>query len=257
MQRYFILNQENWSSNQVKITGEDVHHIRKVMRSKSGDQIICADNGGRAALCTIRDIDEDQVIAEIIEQIETSSELPVQVTIVQGLPKGDKFELILQKGTELGAVSFIPYKADRSIVVWDERKMRKKMQRYEKIVKEASEQSHRNRIPVIQDALGIKELADLANDYDYKLIAYEEEAKADQHQSFGNILKRIKHGMKVLICIGPEGGFSENEVNRLKESGFHSVRFGPRILRTETAALYALASISYHFEELGCEEWQK
>ena len=250
MQSYFILNQEDWFDNQVTISGDDVHHISRVMRSKPGDQIICNDNNGKAAVCSILEISDNQVIAAVKEWLKQEVELPVEVTIAQGLPKGDKFDLILQKGTELGAYSFIPYQAERSIVVWNDKKMVKKQQRFEKIVKEASEQSHRRRIPTIQAPVDLKELLEIGKDYDYKLFAYEEEAKTTKFQSFADVLKQTNKGMRLLICIGPEGGFSEKEVGTLKENDFKAVRFGPRILRTETAALYALASISYHFEEL-------
>jgi len=251
MQSYFILNQEDWFDNQVTISGDDVHHISRVMRSKPGDHIICNDNNGKAAVCSILEITDNQVLVAVEEWLEQEVELPVEVTIAQGLPKGDKFDLILQKGTELGAFSFIPYQAERSIVVWNDKKMVKKQQRFEKIVKEASEQSHRRRIPAIQAPVDLKELLEIGKEYDYKLFAYEEEAKKTSFQSFSDVLKQINKGMRLLICIGPEGGFSEKEVEILKENDFKAVRFGPRILRTETAALYALASISYQFEELG------
>lgn len=254
MQRYFILNKENWLDNQVVIAGEDAHHISRVMRGKSGDQIICSDNSGNSALCRIIEITKNQVLASVEEWLNQEVELPIEVTVAQGLPKGDKFDFILQKGTELGAFSFIPFKADRSIVNWDERKMVKKIQRFEKIVKEASEQSHRNRIPTIQTPVSLKELLTIGEAFDFKLFGYEGEAKTDDYQTLAGILKQTKKGMRLLICIGPEGGFSEKEVEGLKENDFQAVRFGPRILRTETAALYALASISYHFEELGWNE---
>lgn len=257
LQRYFILEDSNWTRENVIITGDDVHHIVRVMRGEIGDRIICNDQNGQAAICEIMEISTDMVKTVILEWEKQDTELPVEVTIVQGLPKGDKFDLILQKGTELGASSFIPFKAERSVVVWNEKKMRKKTQRFEKIVKEASEQSHRRKIPTIESSVNIKQLIDVSKLYDLKLLAYEEEARTENFQSFAGLLKSCQSGMRILICIGPEGGFTETEVNLLKENDFYSVRFGPRILRTETAALYALASISYHFEELGWKECQQ
>ena len=250
MQRSFILEDAQWTDETVTIIGEDVHHIHRVMRSQPGDKIICTGSNGTAAICAIEEISSEQVKVRIIEWIQQNVELPINVTIAQGLPKGDKFELILQKGTELGAASFIPFKAERSIVVWDEKKLRKKQQRFEKIVKEASEQSHRSVIPSIQKSVTLKQLLGLGKQYDACIFAYEEEARTDEFHSFASVLKNMKEGMRLLICIGPEGGFSESEAKALKEHEFHPVRFGPRILRTETAALYALSSISYHFEEL-------
>ncbi|RDW21759.1 16S rRNA (uracil(1498)-N(3))-methyltransferase [Oceanobacillus chungangensis] len=249
MQRYFI-PQTDWEGNEVNIKGDDAHHIIRVMRSQVGDQIICNHQDGNAAVCKITSLNQDSVHATVIEWKKETVELPIAVTIAQGLPKGDKFDLVLQKGTELGANAFIPLKMDRSIVVWDGKKIEKKMARFKKIVKEASEQSHRNKIPEIALPLTVTELINESVNYDVKMFAYEEEAKVVGHQSFADIVSQMVANQSVLVCIGPEGGFSEQEARVLRENGFYSVRLGPRILRTETASLYALASLSYHFEEL-------
>ncbi|RYG74738.1 16S rRNA (uracil(1498)-N(3))-methyltransferase [Lentibacillus lipolyticus] len=252
MQRYFV-PPENWEDDQVHITGDDTHHISRVMRLKAGDEIICSHPEGQAAICTITRMDEGDVMVEIKEWLHTSNESPVSVTVAQALAKGDKFELVLQKGTELGASAFIPLQAERSVVVWDEKKAKKKMARYSKILKEASEQSHRNKIPYLYSAMSISSLAEQSQGFDRKLFAYEEEAKTDAFQTYAQAVTRMKPGDSVLIVIGPEGGFSESEAALMKQEGFEPVRLGPRILRTETAAMYALASISYHFEEMRCE----
>ncbi|MEN1969353.1 16S rRNA (uracil(1498)-N(3))-methyltransferase [Lentibacillus sp. N15] len=256
MQRYFI-PAANWRQQQVTITGDDVHHMMRVMRFSDGDRVICNHPDGRAAICRIHLQSLDTIIAEIVEWLEESVELPVDVTIAQGLPKGDKFDLILQKGTELGAAGFIPFQAERSIVVWDQKKAEKKYKRFTKIVKEASEQSHRNQIPVIHPMVNMDELITASKDYDVLLFAFEEEAKTAEFQSFANAVKHLKRHQRVLVCIGPEGGFSPGEAKLLKVNGFAPVRLGPRILRAETASLYVLASISYHLEELGCDKCQQ
>ncbi|MFD1363010.1 16S rRNA (uracil(1498)-N(3))-methyltransferase [Lentibacillus salinarum] len=250
LQRYFV-PAENWHDNEVVITDEDAHHISRVMRAKSGDEIICNHPDGQAAVTEITTMTSDHVYAVIKEWLEGSAESPIAITIAQGLPKSDKFEFVLQKGTELGAAAFIPVQSDRTIVTWDHKKMEKKMKRFKKIVKEASEQSHRNKIPSIQPVTEINQLAEESNGFDLKLLAYEEEAKTDVYQSFGMVIRRLNPDDRVLIVIGPEGGFSGQEADILKQNDFVPVRLGPRILRTETAALYALASVSYQFEELG------
>ena len=256
MQRYFISSSE-FKGNNIKIIGDDVHHIIRVMRNEIGDQIICNNDNGQAALCRITEIADDCVHAVVEEWLDEIVELPVNVTIAQGIPKGDKFELILQKGTELGASSFIPFQAERSVAVWDNKKLIKKMNRFRKIVKEASEQSHRNKVPIIEKSMSIKEIIEESKKFDVAIFAYEEEAKVENPQSFGTIIDKLLPSHKLMVCIGPEGGFSKKESDLLKENGFHPVRLGPRILRTETAALYVLASISYHFEELGCHGCQQ
>jgi 16S rRNA (uracil1498-N3)-methyltransferase len=250
MQRYFISDKNNWTKEEVIISGEDVHHILRVMRFDIGDEIIAVHPNEKAARCILRECTDTYIKAEIIEWLAEGVTLPVEVTIAQGLPKGDKFELILQKGTELGAASFIPFQADRSVVIWNEKKMKKKMERFEKIVKAASEQSHRVNIPKIEEKMNLDELIETSKQYDVSLFAYEEETRTADFQSLATVLRRIEKGMRLLLCIGPEGGFSTEEAQRLTDNNFHSVRLGPRILRTETAALYALASISYHFEEM-------
>ncbi|MFC7748055.1 16S rRNA (uracil(1498)-N(3))-methyltransferase [Lentibacillus kimchii] len=248
MQRYFV-PAENWNDNEIVITGDDAHHIIRVMRSKTGETIICSHPNGQAATSTITSITNNVVHAVVKEWLEGSAESPVEVTIAQGLPKNDKMETVLQKGTELGAASFIPVRSERTVVVWDDKKMDKKMRRFNKIVKEASEQSQRNKMPSIQPISDLKKLAEVNAGYHLKLFAYEEEAKKETQQLFSSYIKNVRPGERVLIVIGPEGGFSEKEADLLKQNAFYPVRLGPRILRTETAALYALASISYQFEE--------
>ncbi|MUK87081.1 16S rRNA (uracil(1498)-N(3))-methyltransferase [Ornithinibacillus sp. L9] len=251
MQRYFI-PAEGWQDQYVTISGDDAHHIIRVMRYQKDDQIICNHPDTNAAICRITEI-EDGVVYLVIEKwLDENVELPVQVTIAQGLPKGDKLDLVLQKGTELGAYGFIPFKADRSVVKWDNKKEKKKQERFTKIVKEASEQSHRNRIPVVYNPMNLTELIEESAHYSVKIFAYEEEAKVSEYLSFSKIVSQLSKKDRVLVCIGPEGGFSLDEVEKLKTHGFMAVRLGPRILRTETAPLYVLASISYHTEELGC-----
>jgi len=252
LQRYFI-TEGNWEGDTVTIKGEDVHHISRVMRMQPGDEIICNHPDGSHAICEISRIEKDDVLARVEKMLESSSELPVDVTIAQGLAKGDKLDTILQKGTELGAKAFIPMQMDRSIVVWDEKKQRKKLERFEKIVKEASEQSHRNKIPFVYPQMRIDKLVSESEEYDVVIYAYEEEAKTADYHTLSNVLNQVREGQSLLVCIGPEGGISPEEAKLLKKKGAYPVRLGPRILRTETAALYALASISYHFEEMGCQ----
>lgn len=256
MQRYFVPS-TSFHNNEVVIKGDDVHHIVRVMRSNIGDHIICNHENGQAARCRITNLNEKAVYANIEEWLDESAELPINVTIAQGIPKGDKFELILQKGTELGAEAFIPFQAERSVSVWDQKKAEKKLKRFEKIVKEASEQSHRNKVPHIKNPMTIKTLIESSQSFDVKIFAYEEEAKVENFQSFGTIVNKLLPDQSLLVCIGPEGGFSSQEAALLKDSDFFPVRLGPRILRTETAALYVLASVSYHFEEMRCNECQQ
>ncbi|UII54929.1 16S rRNA (uracil(1498)-N(3))-methyltransferase [Cytobacillus spongiae] len=248
MQRYFV---NEWSCDQsLIIKGDDFHHITRVMRMKEGSQIYCVNSKGQSAICTIAEITDESVLANVVKWEEGSSELPVKVSIVSGLPKGDKLELIIQKGTELGAAMFIPFTAARSVIKWDEKKASKKLERWQKIAKEAAEQSHRNIVPEISQPVDIKGLLELSKSYSYKLIAYEEEARSGEGARLASALSDIESGQSILFVFGPEGGLTEQEVSLLMDNGFKACGLGPRILRTETAPLYVLSAVSYHTELL-------
>ncbi|PPA71460.1 16S rRNA (uracil(1498)-N(3))-methyltransferase [Jeotgalibacillus proteolyticus] len=247
MQRYFIEELPN-EQNEFTITGNDAHHIARVMRMQENDRIIAVFKNSTSAECSIQHADPERIICRIDRVIDQSSELPVQVTIAHGLPKGDKLELVIQKSTELGAYSFMPFKAERSIVKWDGKKGEKKIERWNKIAKEAAEQSHRNHLPEVKAPHSFKELLGAAKAFDKIVVAYEEQAKNNDRSFFAKALSETSPGQSLLVVIGPEGGLSPKEVVELEAIGAVSCGFGPRILRSETAPLYALAAISYQFE---------
>lgn len=247
MQRYFVSN-DQLKDTMIEIDGNDYHHIANVLRMNVGEQILCVVEQKGTALAKIEDISNELVFASVVEWLNEEKELPVSVTIVSGLPKGDKLEYIVQKGTELGASSFIPFVAERSIVKWDGKKANKKIERLQKIAKEAAEQSHRTIVPSVEMPITLRQLVDLAKSYDTLLIAYEEEAKQNERATLSKTLLNIEKGASILVVFGPEGGLSQSEVELLQESGFKACGLGPRILRTETAPLYVLAAISYQLE---------
>lgn len=248
MQRYFA--SYSTENDCFLITDEDCHHITKVMRMKEKDQIICVSEEQKTAICSITEISTDFVMADIIEWKEESVELPVHVTIVSGLPKGDKLEWVIQKGTELGAARFIPFTAARSVVKWDEKKADKKVSRWQKIAKEAAEQSHRSSVPEVMYPLNINALIKAGEPYDVKLIAFEEKAREGEASVLTRNLQKLKAGSSLLIVFGPEGGLTHQEVEMMTKNGFQACGLGPRILRTETAPLYLLSAVSYHLELL-------
>jgi 16S rRNA (uracil1498-N3)-methyltransferase len=248
VQRYFV--DEPANDNRFIIKSEDRHHIVKVMRMQIGDEIICVDSRGRSAICAIAEITDEQVALDVVQWKEDFSEMPILVTIASGLPKGDKLEWIIQKGTELGAYEFLPFSAARSVVKWDEKKASKKIERWQKIAKEAAEQSHRTVLPEVYSPLSFKELLEKSKQYQYKLAAFEDESRNGEVSVFSKTLQQMKSGESLLVVFGPEGGLSNEEVQQLKANEFSLCGLGPRILRTETAPLYTLAAISYHFELL-------
>ncbi|WP_432355204.1 16S rRNA (uracil(1498)-N(3))-methyltransferase [Sporosarcina sp. A2] len=246
MQRYF-LDQPFDEFGFAIITGDDEKHITRVMRMREGDEICCVSKGfGHISI--IQQFNESGVRVKNTGKTTSNSELPVAVTLACGLPKGDKLELIAQKGTELGMSAMIPFKAERSIVKWDEKKGDKKTSRLRKIAKEAAEQSHRTVIPEISEPLSFKQLLKQAESFDICLFADEEEAKEGTSNKIAVRLENVYHGQSILVLFGPEGGLSRAEAESLKDAGFMATSLGPRILRTETAPLYVLSAMSYEFE---------
>ncbi|RAT96048.1 16S rRNA (uracil(1498)-N(3))-methyltransferase [Brevibacillus sp. Leaf182] len=243
MQRYFV-EPHSFTENELTIVGDDVHHIVNVMRAREGEEIIISDGAGKSARAKLVYLSAKEVRAEVMEMLQEERELPIRVTIGQGLPKGEKLEWILQKGTELGAYSFFPFSSERTIVKLDAKKEAKKLERWRKIVKEAAEQSHRAVLPELLSPVSFREILQAGQSYTHCAIAYEKEGSTTIHQ----VLEEMTAGDSLLVLVGPEGGFSPEEVAQAESKGFLTVSLGPRILRTETASQYVLACASYQFE---------
>ena len=236
MQRYFaeIIN------NKVKLDDGDVHHLLHVMRAKIGDEIEVASEN-KIYSCIVKSLSPLEIVVNY--EIPTDSELPVKLTLFFALAKGDKIDFVIQKATELGATRIVLLKTERCVVKFEEKNLDHKLERFKKIAKEASEQSHRTRIPEIIGVVDIKNIPShlLA---DINLLAYEKEAGSTK-TIFDSVEKK-----SISVMIGPEGGFSEEEVNHLiNYSKFHLISLGKRILRTETAAVYALSVIGALLEK--------
>lgn len=246
VQRYFLQKPFDVNDN-ASIIGEDGKHIVRVMRMGIEDELIAVSNG-EAFLSAITEVLTDGVNIQKIEGPLPSNELPVMVTIACGLPKGDKLDFIVQKGTELGMSGIIPFQAERSIVKWDEKKGGKKVERLQKIAKEAAEQCHRTQVPTVSAPKTFRELLAEAANFDVLLLADEEDAKGGKPHKIAERLKNVYHKQSVLAVFGPEGGLSRNEAEALQSAGFLPISLGPRILRTETAPLYLLSAMSYEFE---------
>lgn len=242
MQKYFI---DSVSLENNVITGDDVFHIKNVMRQRVGDKFIVSDSKSEFLASIVR-IDKDIIYFEKIEAIDNSSQLPFFVDIYQGYPKGDKLDDICKHSTELGVNKVFAVNMKRSIVKIDPKKVETKCVRFDKIMKEASEQSHR---PTLAHFGGIIDLKKIDfSTYDYKILAFEESAKEGEKSNFKNIIQNAKNGSRIAILIGPEGGIDLSEVEYLNNLGFINCALGPRILRTETASMYALSAISYESE---------
>lgn len=243
MQRYFLDDNAVLNQSYSFAQKDDIHHIKNVMRQQTGDHVIINFLNGSYEV-EITDI-HNAVEVKVLSKLEIDVELPVEVGILSGLLKNDKYEWMIQKATELGASHFYPYQAEYSVVKWDTKKVDKKLDRMKKIIKEAAEQSYRQMIPSIEFISNITGVCDIIGRYDYVMVAYEESAKAYEVSQFHQLISQLKRGDKLLIIFGPEGGLTPKEIDTF---GALTAGLGPRILRAETAPLYALSAISYHLE---------
>lgn len=215
------------------------------MRFRVGDKIKVS-NGCEEAICEITNIDKDIVSFKKELAIQNNNELPFLIDLYQGYPKGDKLDDIIKHSTELGVGNIFGVITKRSLFKLEAKKYESKITRFNRIAKEAAEQSDRKALPVFKDIIELKKI-DFSS-YDHKILCYEEEAKRGEASNFKAISKNIKPNDKVCIFVGPEGGIDETEAEYLKKQGFVCCALGPRILRTETAALYALSALSYEWE---------
>jgi len=250
MQRYFIKSEQFFADDQAIITGDDVHHIRDVMRANVNDRIILCTYEMGSYLAEIIDLNRLEVKVKVVETKEENAELPVFVTISQGITKGDKFDLVVQKATECGASEFVAVAMKRSVAKIDEKKASKKVARWQRIALEAARQSHRQVVPNVKMPVDLKGLVEMASEYDVCLFAYEGclRSAVDSRHTLADVIREFKPATRVLVLVGPEGGIDESEARMLMKAGFKAVGLGPRILRTETAPIYIMSTISYALE---------
>lgn len=247
MQRYFIEYPKLSIGDRITFSKDQSHHIQRVLRMKTGDQVIGVAQNREAFLLEL--IIEERIEATVLEAIDKVTELPVQVDFVCGLPKGSKLDHIVQKGSELGVFNIYPWQADRSISKWEGKKSDRKIERLQKIATEASEQSHRNHEVQVKSLLSTKDLLELSAQYDHVLVAYEESAKQGETSRLASIFTTLEEDDRILMIFGPEGGISEKEIEQFQSlDNVDLVGLGHRILRTETAPLFALSALVYEME---------
>ena len=243
---HFFVTSGQITGDELIILGDDVNHMKNVLRMRSGEAFTAADENGMFYRCEVDTLDKSQVTAKILWKEEGSSELSSKIYLFQGLPKSDKMEMIIQKAVELGAYEIVPVSTKRAIVKLDAKKEASKLKRWQAIAEGAAKQSGRMIVPQIHEVLSFKEALQMAKELDINVIPYECAKGMDgTREIFGS----IKPGMSVGIFIGPEGGFEESEVEEAKTLGVHPVTLGKRILRTETAGLTTLSILMYLLEE--------
>ena len=244
-------------SHKVRIEGSDYNHIRNVLRMDIGEELSVGtgedDNEYRVA---IAEFTEDAVLCDLLFVKESGVESPVRTILFQGLPKGDKMETVIQKCVELGVYEIVPVSLSRCVVKLDDKKAKAKVARWQGISEAAAKQSKRAVIPEIKMPMSMKEALEYAKDMDAKAIPYELCEGMDETAAFFRRLKKEVLSTKtdnptpyrVAIFIGPEGGFTEEEIKAAREAGVEPVSLGKRILRTETAGMAVLAWIDYCLE---------
>ena len=247
MQQYFV---KDSAISPVTIEDKETSkHMFQVMRLKEDDEVTLVFDDGIKRLARVLDVENRQF--ELVEELADNVELPVQVTIASGFPKGDKLEFIAQKVTELGASQVWAFPADWSVAKWDGKKLGKKVEKLEKIALGAAEQSKRNVVPSIklfEKKSDFLAQFDQFDQFDRVVVAYEESAKEGESAALLQAVTGLEKGAKLLFIFGPEGGLSPAEIESFEAKGAVLAGLGPRILRAETAPLYALSALSVLLE---------
>lgn len=248
MSKFFITDNQIHNDNIILI-GEDVKHIKNVLRMKENEEItLCNLETSENYKCIIKLFQSDTIECKILNRESSKTEPNVEVTIFQALPKAEKMELIIQKCTEIGTSNFVPVEMNRCVVKIDKKNELKKINRWQKIAESAAKQSGRDIIPSVKNIINFQKLCHLVEKYDIVLVAYEKELKNTLKDELLKLKNTNNPKLKIGIVIGPEGGIEEHEVDLLKQFGAKIITLGKRILRTETASMYISSIIMYELD---------
>ena len=249
MSRNFFVDSSCISGTEAVITGGSVNHIKNVLRLSPGDEITLFKKDDtiekKAYRCRIEEVSRDEVRCSVLFVKESGIQLPNRVTLLQCLPKTGKMELVIQKCTELGVSRVIPVLSDRCVSRPDGKKAVSRAERWRLVAEEAAMQARRDDIPEVTEIMSFGDAVREAAAEDVKLIPYE---LSEGFARTREIIDGLRPGQSVAMIIGPEGGFTPEEVAEANESGFESISLGRRILRTETAALVVMSWLMYHGE---------
>ncbi len=261
----FFVEENQLAGDRITILGSDVNHIKNVLRMKSGERVrVSVADNGRSFFGSLDSITEDAVVVLIDEEDEAGTELSNRIYLFQGLPKGDKMELIIQKAVELGVYEIIPVAMKNCVVKLDDKKAASKVKRWQAIAESAAKQSKRTIIPEIQLPMTWKNALQKAKDLDIVLVPYENERGMEATRE---VMQSIQHGQSIGIFVGPEGGYAPEEIEAIAPAGdrgemdaiapvgdstavsIHRISLGRRILRTETAGLATLSMLILCLDE--------
>ena len=230
----------------LKIEGSEVRHIRRVLRLRRGDDMVVFDGLAKEYEGIIVDEGPTSVVIKVRNIFPSKKESPLEITLAQSLLKGEKMDNLIQKATELGVKEIIPFFSSRSIPLLEKSKRLKRYHRWERITIEASKQCGRGAIPKIVPLQDYYEMLSMVSPESLCLILWEREGK-----KLKDVLQRSEEKRKVFCIVGPEGGFSQEEVEKAKSAGFMTVTLGDRILRTETASLCFLSILQFEWGDMG------
>ena len=242
----FYVSADQLAEKEVFISGGDVNHIKNVLRLEVGDWIVACDGNGTDYVSRIQSICSDEVVASIEKVQPTGTELPVRITLFQGMPKKDKLELIIQKAVELGACEIVPVMTKRTVVkLSEEKKINKRLERWQSIAYAAAKQCDRGIIPTVHKPVSYEEALAMADQLDYHVIPYELQTGMEEARK---IVDQACKQRSLGIFIGPEGGFEPEEVERAMTRNIHPMTLGKRILRTETAGMALLSILMFQMQ---------
>lgn len=238
MVRFFVTAEELLQDSPT-LTGENAQHA-KVLRLKPGEEVLLCDGEGREALCTVTDFGKDYCGVSVLERRDSATEAAVRVSVYMAFPKSDKLEHVIQKATELGAYEIVTFPSARCISKPDDKSIKKKVERWQKIALSAAEQSGRGRVPQVVVLDSFSQALSRAAQADKALMFYEHEEATTLHMA-------LSEGSfyTVSLLTGPEGGLEEKEVEQARAAGLQVCTLGKRILRCETAPLCALSAVMY------------
>ena len=248
MPRFFVTSSQI-ENGTVTITGDDAHHLSFSLRAAVGDRITVCDMASTQYECELPDFLPDRVCAKILAEHPAATEPPVRVTLYQALPKGDKLDTVIQKAVECGVWRIVPFESERCVVRVKPESEPRKTERRARIAAEAAKQCGRGILPEVLPTVSFDTMLQMASQAQHRLFCFE----GDGTQPIGTLLERagISAGEEIAVIIGSEGGFSHREADAATAAGFSMTGLGPRILRTETAPLFALACISCRLELSG------
>lgn len=234
-------------NDRIHITGNDVNHIARVLRMAPGDKLTVLDGRGNSYEARIEAIAKAEVVCSVVRQMQATGAPPVRITLVQGIPKGDKMDLIIQKSVELGVNRIIPLVCKRSVVKLDQDRSLRRQERWQRIALEAAKQCRRPDVPQVTGPRQLDQVLSGMSSEDLALLPWEEESD----RSVKEVLQAGMSPGETYVFIGPEGGFTPDEAEQARAGGALTVTLGPRILRTETAGLAVLTMILYQWGDLG------